>query len=763
MMLLRQYRILFPIICITLFACSTTKHLPEGEKLYTGASVKLNASGVTSRERKVLKTDLQGLTRPRPNSRFLGIPFKLLIYNAFRKAKPKSFFGKLRDKNGQPPVLLSSVDVENNVKILQNRLENKGFFNAKVSGDTIAKGKKGRAEYTANAGDQYKISNIQFDTSGSALAQAIQSSAAQTLLRKGDAYDLDVIRGERNRIDAYLKEHGFYYFSPDYLLAQIDSTAGTRMVDMRMVVKPETPNEAAQAYRINNVYIYSGYNLNSANLDTNKANAQFYQGYYVIDRRKRYKPKMFETALQFRKGDIYNRTDHNLTLNRLINLDEFRFVRNRFEPLRDSAKLDAYYYLTPLPKKSLRGEVNATTKSNNLNGTLLSINWRNRNTFGAGEHLGLSGYVGSEIQFGGPWKGYNTYRTGAEMNFSIPRFVTPFFNIKTRGGFVPRTHIQLGYDILNRSKLYTLNSYRLNLGYVWKESIQKQHEFYPIAINYVQPLKVTGEFRDTIVKYPYLNVIIDSQFIFGSSYQYTLNQNVNGIQKTNSFFFNGLVDVSGNLAGLLVNENNSPTNDGKRILNAKFDQYVKLEVDGRYYRRIGLKSSWANRLSIGYGIPYGNSLRLPYVKQFFVGGNNSIRAFRSRSVGPGTYPLLSQNGFFPDQTGDIKLDMNTEFRPHISGPLYGAVFLDAGNIWLAKEDPNRPGAKFSKDFLKQIAIGTGVGIRLDIVLFVIRLDIGIPLRRPWEADPWAINQIRLQNRDWRKQNLMYNLAIGYPF
>jgi outer membrane protein assembly factor BamA len=742
--------------CILFAACSATKHLPEGDKLYTGARINLKGTTeLTLNEHKVLKADLQGLTRPKPNTRFLGLPIKLNLYNLFYKSK------KLRDRLGEPPVLLSSLDLPYNSKILQNYSENKGFFKAVVTADTVVRRKKARAEYTIEAGNQYTINSVVYENDSSQLAKAIQASAPNTLLKVGDAYDLNVIKGERLRVDAYLKENGYYYFGPDYLIIKVDSTIGNDKVDMRISVKPETPDEARQAYRINNVFIYSGYNLNTANLDTSKANAEFYKGYYLVDRRKRYKPKLFTQIMRFNPGDIYNRKDHNLTLNRLINVDLFKFVKNRFEPVTDSAKLDAYYYLTPLPKQSLRGEVNATTKSNNLNGTQLSVSWSNRNRFRAGERLSLSAYVGSEVQFGGAWKGYNTYRSGAEASITVPRFFVPFgSNLNTRGGYVPRTNIKIGYDLLNRRKLYTLNSYRGAFGFLWKESIQKQHEFYPISINYVQPLNVTQKYYDSTLKYPYLRRVIDSQFIIGSTYQYTMNQITNGLLKPNSFYFNGLIDMSGFLAGLVTSRG---VNDQKRIMNAVFDQYIKLEADFRYYRKLGLKSAWANRIITGYGKPYGNSKYLPYVKQFFIGGNNSIRAFRSRTIGPGTYPLLSTNGSFADQTGDIKLEINTEFRPHISGPLYGAVFIDAGNIWLANEDPDRPGAKFTKNFLKELAIGTGVGIRFDITLFVIRFDIGIPIKEPWKENPWLLSQIRLGKAEWRRENIMYNLAIGYPF
>jgi hemolysin activation/secretion protein len=334
---------------------------------------------------------------------------------------------------------------------------------------------------------------------------------------------------------------------------------------------------------------------------------------------------------------------------------------------------------------------------------------------------------------------------------------------------VPRTAIQLGYDVMNRRKLFTINSYRGGLGYVWRESQTKQHEFFPISINYTQPINITDEFKDSIRRYPYLRHVVDSQFILGSTYQFNYNQLATGVQRINSFFFNGLVDISGNLAGLITG---ASSGNGKeaRILGARFNQYIKLEADARYYRRIGTKSTWANRVIVGYGNPYGNSRQLPYIKQYFAGGPNSVRAFRARTLGPGVFreketiiDTTKVKGFYPDQTGDIRLEFNTEFRPHIFGPIYGAVFVDAGNIWLKNEDPDRIGAKFSKDFIKQLAVGAGVGLRVDITLFVIRLDLAIPLRNPWDVPPSQFGNINFKDKDYRKENIVFNLAIGYPF
>jgi outer membrane protein assembly factor BamA len=225
-----------------------------------------------------------------------------------------------------------------------------------------------------------------------------------------------------------------------------------------------------------------------------------------------------------------------------------------------------------------------------------------------------------------------------------------------------------------------------------------------------------------------------------------------------------LVDFSGNIVGAITGAD-IKKGDTVKISNAPFAQYTKVELEGRYYRKLGIKSSWANRIDIGIGLPYGNSVELPYVKQFFVGGTNSLRGFRSRAVGPGTYVQQDSNNVIPDQTGDLKFEINTEYRPHLSGPLYGAIFLEAGNIWLVNDSTytHKPGAQFTKDWWRQLAVDAGIGLRLDITLFVIRLDVGFPLRKPWLQNPWVINQIKLGDSHWRKNNVVFNLGIGYPF
>ncbi len=749
-----NYIVIFLVLAL-LASCSATKKVPDGDALYLGASIKFDSSGLSAKKRKALRSDLVELTRPRPNKRILGIPFKLLFNNT-----------KLFRKKGEPPVLLSEVNLEHNEKVLQSSLENRGYFVAKVRGDTTVKRKKARATYTVRPGPQYLIGEVKFSGDSTVIQKTINETVDKTFLKAGDAFDLAVIKGERERIDAYLKENGFYYFHPDFIIVQADTTVGENKVNLFVKVKPETPAPSKEVYTIHDVFIYSQFGLRANQSDTSKAQAEYYKGYYVVDPRKLYKPRLFEQAMQFDPGDVYNRTDHGQTISRLVNLNLFKFVKNRFEPVPgiDSAKLNAYYYLTPFPKKSLRGEVNANTKSNNLTGSSITIGWRNRNTLRGGELFTVDATGGFEVQFSGQMRGFNTFRAGIETNFTLPRFLTPFFRLEPKGSFVPKTNFLLGYDILNKQKLYSMQSFRAGWGYNWKATIYKEHQFNLVSVNYVQPLLITELYQDSAAKHPTLLKAVEKQFILGTNYNYNYNQMVNKPVMSSGIYFNGNVDLSGNVAGLLTGadaKNNKP----KNILNAQFSQYVRFESDIRKYIKISETAVWANRFIAGLGLPYGNSRQLPYVKQFFVGGTNSIRAFRSRSIGPGSYIDTTITTFLPDQSGDIKLELNSELRVKLFGIVHGALFVDAGNIWLLNEDSLKKGARFSKDFIKELAVGGGVGLRFDISFLVVRLDVAVPFRKPWLADKerWVINKIQFKEPAWRKQNIVWNLGIGYPF
>jgi outer membrane protein assembly factor BamA len=761
----KKYIHFYLILTLLFSACSNLKYLPEGELLYVGGKVDVKGEKISRREKKQLEENLEDLLRPRPNSKILGMRPKLYFYNiAGEPKKEKGFKYWLKNKVGEPPVLFSQVNMEYNVDLLQNFVENKGFFNAKTSSDSATRNKKVTAKYSVTLNNRYLIKQFSFPKDSSQITAAVSSTRENSFLKPGKPYDLDVIKAERVRIDANLKENGYYYFNPDYLLVQVDSTIGNREVSLRLKVKNETPEKAKNIYKINNIYVYPNYSITEDTLSETSAAAVKFKDLTIIDPEKKFKPQIFERSLQFVKGEPYNRTDHNKSLNRLVNMGTFKFVKNQFKE-SDSIEngLDAYYFLTPLPKKSIRLELLGKTNSANYAGSEINLNWSNRNTFKGAELLTISAFGGFEVQVSGLNKGFNVYRIGTEAALIWPKLLTPF-KLESSSAFVPRTKASLGYEFQTRSKLYSLNSFKTSFGYLWKENIRTEHQLNILNINYVNPLKVTQLYKDQIALNPTLGKVIEKQLIFGPTYTFTFT-NTMKTEKTSTFYYQGGIDLAGNIAGLLTGAN-IDSGTPETIFGVAFSQYAKLENDFRYYFKLGLKSQLASRIIAGAGLPYGNSKEFPFIKQFFVGGTNSIRAFRARSIGPGTFKQETDaSSFLPDQSGDLKLELNTELRTDLFSIVKGALFVDAGNIWLINENPEKPGAKFSKDFLKELAVGTGVGLRFDFNFLILRTDLAFPLRKPYlpEGERWVLDQINFGDKQWRKENLVFNLAIGYPF
>lgn len=728
---------------------------------------------ISSKDKKELETALQGRLTPKPNSSFLGLRPKLFLYNTTKEpTKQKGFRYWKKYKMGEAPVLLGSVDQDFNKNILVNYSENKGFFNAKASSQQDIKNKKAKIIYTLKPGKRYRINKIEFPSDSSEISRDISLTKEKTLLKIGKPFDLETIKSERNRIDAKLKEKGYYYFNPDHLIIQVDSasTKGS-LVNLYIKLKENTPKQAKEKWSVDNIVVFPNYsiqdvkdNLYSVPISPDSLSAKYlYKDKYIIDPKYKFKPKVFDRTLYFDKGDYYNRADHNLSLNRLINLGVFKFVKNEFI-VKDSLqhKFDVYYLLTPRPFQSLRLEVLGRTNSANYGGGELNINHTHRNLFRGAEQLKTSIYGAFDMQFGGQRDANNIFRAGVNTQLTIPRIVAPF-RFHSSSAFVPKTNINIGYEYQNRTQLYTLHNFNTSFGYVWKENAQREHDLKVFNSTLVFPEKITDKYAQQMFSNPTLQRVVEKQLIFGPTYTYTFTNTM--LPKRTTFYYRGRVDLAGNLTGLILGANANKDNQ-KEIFKIPFSQFAKIENDFRVYHQLGQKSSLAGRLIAGVAYPYGNSQYIPFSKQFFVGGSNSIRAFRARTLGPGSYdPRTQKASFFFDQSGDIKLEMNAEYRTNIYKFLNIALFADAGNIWLVNENPTLPGGKFSKDFLKELAVGAGVGMRLDFNIMVLRLDLAMPLRVPYyeKGNRWTFNQIDLGNKSWRRENLVLNIAIGYPF
>src|SRR6185437_13712624 len=711
-----------------LFSCSETKNLPTGQWLYDGAKVRIHSKPRAKKsERKELQAELEDLVRPKPNGKFLGIKVKLLLYNLAGTPNGKGFRYWIREHLGEPPVIASYSVMEKSRAVLQNRLENRGYFKDTVLLDTTYKGRKMRARYTARIGNQYKIRNVVYPDDPDSLSQQIARMAKRSVLKKGEPYNLQTIKDERTRIDTRLKQRGYYYFSPDDLLIKADSTVGDHQVDMTLLIKKSTLAQAKEVYHIGEVVVFADYDINT---DTGAAVRQVpkYKGYTIIDSAKKFKPEIISRALVFEPGELYNRRDHDLSLSRLISLGVFKFVKVRFDE-SDTAKntLNAYYYLTPAQKKSIRFEVSGLTKSDNANGGQVSVNWRNRNFFRGAELFTASAFAGLEKQFIGKGKTVNTNKLGLDFNLYLPRIAAPF-QFRTNSGFMPKTRINLGYEYFDRKDQYTLNSFKTSFGYMWKESAEKEHTLDIVRINYVNPTHISSSFQQALDTNIILARSLERQFIVGPVYNYNLNTQYRPNKRKNNFYFNANLDLSANLLGI-VSGADVVNGKEKKIFNAPYSQYIRAELDFRHYLSFSKYTVLASRITGGIGYAYGNSLTMPFVKEFFAGGANDIRAFRSRSIGPGTYYAGNRDtAFLPDQPGDIKMELNTELRFKLFSVVRWAFFADAGNIWTLRDDPARPGSVISRDFLNQVAVGVGTGLRLDVSILLIRLDVGIPVR-----------------------------------
>ncbi len=751
-----RYFLILSVVLIS--ACDTTKRLAPGQKLYTGADIKITDKNVTGRDLLILKKDLQALPRPNPNGKILGIRLKLYFYQTAKTNRKFGIKHFLFKNFSEPPVLISAVDIDKNASIIQNRLQNQGYFLADVEADTIAKPKTVEVVYTVKTGPAYHYRKIIFPNDNEDLDTAVAGTAKETLLKPGDKFNLDVIKSERVRIDARLKEEGFFYFSPENLIMRYDSTVAGHQIDMWVKVKAETPDQARWVYSVRNIYVYPGYTLRDTSVKLDSAVR--YQWYNIIDPKKTFKPYTFENCVLLRPGDIYNRTLHTNSLSRFVALGPFKFVKNRFEDVTpDSAKLDIYYFLTQQKRKALQFEIQFQQSSANYNGTRIDISAKNRNTFGGAELFTTTLFVSRDIQFGSYNNGFNVYQFGIQPSIVWPRFLRPFI-FTTNNAFIPHTILTTGYTLAIREKLYTLNSYNAGYGYQWKPSLHVQQQFNLMEITFANPANVTQLYLDSIKKTgnPALAHVINRQFTFGPTYEYTWT-NTMEVARTNTFYYDGKISLSANLIGLI---SGADTLHGKvgTLFGIPYNQYVKLENEIRFFHKLGLKSSLATRLLVGVGVPYGNSTVMPYTQQFFIGGTNSLRGFQAHAIGPGTYKIPQEDtqgtNFIPDQSGDIKIEANVEYRPHLFSIFEGAVFLEAGNIWLVKSHESVPGGTFGKNFITQMAVDAGAGIRLNLTVLLLRLDLGVPLINPNLPPGQRVVP-------WNTKNAIFNLAIGYPF
>ena len=743
--------------------CSNTGYLSRGEKLYTGAELHIERKGEIPDEGDI-ESQLDRLIVPEPNGKLLGLlRVKLWLYNV----------GLFKESLGEPPVLLQSVKADRIAARMRTLLENRGFFQPEVTYRVREEEKTGSVRYDVAIHPPYTINSITVKGDDSPLLGSIRATMNESVLKVGEPYDLSKLQLERARIDAALKDNGWFYFAPDLIQFQADSSLGGQKIDLSLMLRNRIPEEATSIYTIGSIYIYSGYVLSRDSVIVPAGDTVLVGGCHFIDIDGAFDPGVIVRSVFFVKGYPYARRDHDQTLNRLMNLGVFKFVSVRLvrADSAGSPRLDVHIYLTPLLMKTVRFELQGVSKSNDLVGPVFNSSFRNRNLLRGAELFKLTVEAGFELPVRGAPSSGTSYELGSRAELELPQFVVPFALGNGSSLFVPKTGMALGLRLLHRLQYYQMFSVDASFGYKWKETANTEHSFNPIAVTFAHLTNTTQQFNDLLAANSFLRKSFEEQFTIGQTYSFTYADQLDKDRK-NHVYFKGSVDLSGNVIHLvqsLMGERGGTPADPYKILGTPYSEYSRFDLDVRhYYNTANQTSSIASRVIAGIGIAHGNSSTLPYVKQFYIGGSNSVRAFDARALGPGSYKtpdsLLAHS--FLDQAGDLKLEANIEYRFPIVSIVRGALFVDAGNIWTRNDDPSRPGGRFSgSTFLNEIAVGTGFGIRLDLSFFILRFDLAFPLRIPYlpDGERWVARRIDFGSASWRRENLVLNVAIGYPY
>ncbi|MCZ4320020.1 BamA/TamA family outer membrane protein [Aequorivita viscosa] len=743
-------------ILFVLQSCAVKKFIPEGERLYTGAKVEIESDSVINNKGN-LEAVLEKALRPKPNKKFLGMRPGLHFYYKMQQEKPgfiNRFFYK---KIGEEPVYQSDVKQYEVEEILLNRMENRGFFYTEVNSEFIENEKEASAIYTVKAPTPYTIASYQLDSLRPPVYSAIQQSVAKSQLKKGLRFDLSNLKLERERIDRDLKQKGFYNFNSSFLIFEADTNQyDKKRFDLFLRLKKDVPQKAIVPYKISEINVYANYD----GQDTTVTDVTHFNDRNYINSASHFKPKYLNPFITLEAEKLYSPEDSRNTARRLSTIGAYKFVNIQYKE-KDSLHsdslgiLEANIFLSPLNKRALRVELQAVTKSNNFAGPGLALTYSNRNLFNGGETLNTTASFGYEVQMGsGSNSGNTSIDLGLKSELIFPRVIFP---IKIDTDFfkyaIPKTKTSLGIDYLSRTKLYALFSGTARFGYIWQANKFVTHEIIPISINYTKPSNTTPEFEAILDENPFLKRSFDQQFISGLNYLFTYNEMIE-TSKTNQFFLNTTLDLAGNSISVFGKENAMGT---KEFLGLEYAQFAKVDVDFRYHFNFANEQVIAARLFGGYGYAYGNSEVVPYVKQYYSGGPYSVRAFRIRSLGPGTYnDENNPNSNYFDQTGNIRLEANIEYRFPLFSFFKGAVFADAGNIWNSKALPTYNGKdKFTSNFINELGMGAGIGLRVDVQGFVLRFDFAAPFHDPSLSEEKRFN--------FNVNETVFNFGIGYPF
>lgn len=757
-----------------LSSCSTTKHLSEGETLYLGLK---NITIQNEDETKAGQTaldEVMGAISIAPNNAIVTypnvrfpVPFGLWMYNRFERYE-KGFGRWIFKHLAADPVLLSEVNPDTRAKVAGNLLRDYGFFDGHVTWkiDSTKNERAVKLSYDIDMGRPYRIDTLLYEGFAPRTDSLIHARSSERLVHTDDYFNVNTLNAERQRVVDLLRNHGYYYARTDFLTFLADTLMRPGYVMLKMVPAANLPKEALKTYHIGKTAVYlTGYN-GEPPVDSMKL--RDFTVFYAGD-----KPGLRFDVLRkrflYRKGELYSQTRQDYTQEALSRLGVFKFNEMQYLPRSGEDTLDVRVNaMFDLPYDS-ELELNVTTKSTKQTGpgAIFKLTKKNFRRMGASLNLELKGsyewQTSSTVD--GDKSVMNSYELGAALSLDFPRIVIPWVRNRIDPfRFPSETHFRIYAEQVNRARYFKMLSFGGSISYSFQKSRSMKHTVTPVHLAFNHLQRRTATFDSIALANPMLFHSLDDQFIPSISYTFTYDDSWR--QRRWRIWWENSFTSAGNITSAIYAAFGRGFKEKeKKFLGTPFAQFLKFTSEIRPLFYINEKQQLAGRLMAGVIWAYGNKTIAPYNEQFYVGGANSIRAFTVRSLGPGRFHPADNAAYsYVDETGDIKLEANLEYRFRLfsnmfGGNLNGAVFLDAGNVWLMRKDEARPGAEFTfKHFFDNIAVGTGVGIRYDLSFLVLRLDWGIALHVPYET-----GRSGYYNIPRFKDGQGLHFAIGYPF
>lgn len=770
-MIFYKYKFLCVFLFVLLASCSTTKNLPEGQVLYTGIKkIEVVDEDKTRAGDEALDEVEAALAYP-PNNALLGsssirtpFPFGLWIYNGFVNKKGKIgkwIFKKLAAK----PVYINTVNPDVRVKVAQNLLHEYGYFNGTASYEVEADRKnprKAKLRYNVSMSQPYTLDSVQYVRIRHRADSLIKENIDDKLLHKGENFNVVKLQAERERISSLLRNNGYYYFRPEFITYQADTMLSPGKVALRVVPKEGLPPSALRPWTLGDVSVW----LNGYNNEPPTDSIRYKDLTIYYQDKLRVRPSVIYNRLYFKPGDLYSQQQQERTQTALSRLGIFRYAEMQYMPKDTMRRQDTLnlrintVYDLPLDGEL---ELNLTAKSNDQVGPGAIFSVTKRNVFGGGETFGVKLRGSYEWQTGNRIEGsaskINSYEIGVTATLTFPHVLFPTMK-KLDTKYPSSTAFRIYIDQMNRARFFKLLAFGGDASYEFQPSATSHHTITPFKLTFNLLQHRTEEFDSITNANPALYKSLQDQFIPSMGYTYTYDDSPITSKRNHLWWQFSVTQAGLVMDGIYALAGEGFNKKDKKLLGNPFAQFIKGTAEIRYNYYLGKKQRLVGRLMAGAAYSYGNAITTPYNEQFYIGGANSIRAFTIRSIGPGRFRPDPDNKYaYIDQTGDLKFEANLEYRFPILGDLHGATFLDSGNIWLIRNDPNRPGGQLKwGSFLKDLALGTGVGLRYVFPFIVIRLDMGIGLHVPYDTGKKGYYNIPKF-----KDGLGVHLAIGYPF